>query len=180
MGTNYKRSISPRRNRSTKQRRCTRQWRGSTHKLPSGLPIERMLGSRYHQGGLIHHTRLGELQTDETKTGRKVGGQHLGPLVCRFEYTVFQKLTRVAGAAVVRVAAIIRRGRLRLVGENSRRRECAILRRWQPKGQKNNCNDATERGHYFQNRHSAYFVNRSLVTLTYPHRLLSQKSGPTV
>lgn len=107
-----------------------------------------MLGSRHHQGGLIHHTRLDELQTDETKAGRKVGGQHLGHLFCRFEYTVFQKFTRVAGAAVVRVAAIIRRGRLRLVGENSRRRECAILRRWQPKGQQDNRDDVTERGHY--------------------------------
>ena len=117
--------------------------------MPSGLPIEWMLGSRDHQGGLIRHTRLHKPQTDETETGRKVRREHLGHFVCRFDYTVFQKVTGVAGAAVVRVAAIISRGGLSLVGKNPRRHQSAILRRRQPKGQEDNCNDAAERGHCF-------------------------------
>jgi hypothetical protein len=106
-----------------------------------------MLGSRHHQGGLIHRTRLGKLQTDETQTGRKVRREHLGCFAHGFGYTVFKEITRVAGASVVRVAALLRRGGLGIVGENARRYESAILRRRQPEGQKDNCNDATGERH---------------------------------
>ncbi len=146
-GNGLGRSISPRRDRSTQQRGSTRQRRGSTHKLPTGLPIERMLGSRHPQGGLIHRTRLGKLQTDETQTGGKVRREHLGCFAHGFGYTVFKEITRVAGAPVVRFAALLRHRGLGIIGENARRYEGAILRRRQPEGQKDNCNDATGERH---------------------------------
>ena len=149
-GNGLGRSISPRRDRSTQQRRSTRQRRGSTHKLPSGLPIERMLGSRHPQGGLIHRTRLSKLQTDETQTGGKVRREHLGCFAHGLGYTVFKEIARVARAPVVRVTAMIRRGGMGLIGENARCHEGAILRRWQPKGQKNNRNNATGKRHASQ------------------------------
>jgi hypothetical protein len=106
-----------------------------------------MLGSRHHQCGLIHRTRLGKLQTDETQTGGKVRGEHLGCFAHGFGYTVFKEITRVAGASVVRVAALLRHRGLGIIGENARRYEGAILRRRQPEGQKDNCNDATGERH---------------------------------
>ena len=106
-----------------------------------------MLGSRHPQGGLIHRTRLSKLQTDETQTGGKVRREHLGCFAHGLGYTVFKEIARVARAPVVRVTAMIRRGGMGLIGENARCHEGAILRRWQPKGQKNNRNDATGKRH---------------------------------
>lgn len=124
-----------------------------------------MLGRRHHQCGLIHRTRLSKSQTDETQAGGKVRGEHLGCFAHGFGYTVFKEIARVARAPVVRVTAMFRRGGLSLIGENARRHEGAILRRRQPEGQKNDCNDATGKRH----AHSGTWIGHSLSNPECPH-----------
>jgi len=140
-------SISPRRDRSTNQRRSPRQWRGTPHKLPLRLPIERMLGSGDHQSGFVRRTRLDKLQTDETQAGRQIGCGHLGCFASRLNYSALKEIACIPRAPVVLLATALRYGRRRCLGEDSRRDESAILRRRQPEGQEDDNSDAAEKRH---------------------------------